>query len=114
MNCAGTAAGDVCRLLGIELPIYGEPIQVNVTEPAAPLVRHLVYYAGDRLTLKQSRRGALIIGGGWPARFDKSGRPTLRLDSFRGNLRTCRHVVPETASVRVIPDLAGSRQRDGG
>lgn len=102
VNCGGVAAGKVSELLGVKLPIYGEPIQVNVTEPAAPLVRHLVYYAGDRLTLKQSRRGALIIGGGWPARFDESGRPTLRLDSFHGNLRICRHVVPKSASVRVI------------
>jgi glycine/D-amino acid oxidase-like deaminating enzyme len=102
VNCGGVAAGTVSELLGVKLPIYGEPIQVNVTEPAAPLVRHLVYYAGDRLTLKQSRRGALIIGGGWPARFDDSGRPTLRLESFHGNLRTCRHVVPRSASVRVI------------
>jgi glycine/D-amino acid oxidase-like deaminating enzyme len=102
VNCAGVAAGNVGKLLGVELPIYGEPIQVNVTEPAAPLVRHLVYFAGDRLTLKQSRRGALIIGGGWPARLDGSGRPTLRLDSVRGNLRVCRHVVPATASARVI------------
>jgi sarcosine oxidase subunit beta len=102
VNCAGAAAGRVGQLIGLDLPIYGEPIQVNVTEPTAPLVRHLVYYAGEKLTLKQSRRGALIIGGGWPARRDEAGRLTLRADSFRGNLRVCRHVVPKTASVRVI------------
>jgi sarcosine oxidase subunit beta len=102
VNCAGAAGGEVGELLGLKLPIYGLPIQVNVTEPAAPLVHHLVYYAGERLTLKQSRRGAFIIGGGWPARYDEAGRPALSADSFRGNLRVCRHVVPQTASVRVI------------
>ena len=44
----------------------GHPIQVNVTEAAAPLVRHLLYFAGEKLTLKQTRLGALLIGGGWP------------------------------------------------
>jgi sarcosine oxidase subunit beta len=102
VNCAGAEAAAVGRLIGVELPIFGEPIQVNVTEPTAPLVRHLVYYAGDRLTLKQSKRGALIVGGGWPAQYDAAGRLTLRPESLKGNLRVCRHVVPKTASVRVI------------
>jgi len=102
VNCAGADAAAVGRLLSLELPIFGEPIQVNVTEPTAPLVRHLVYYAGDRLTLKQSKRGALIIGGGWPAQYDSVGKLTLRPESLRGNLRVCRHVVPKAGSVRVI------------
>jgi glycine/D-amino acid oxidase-like deaminating enzyme len=102
VNCAGAEAATVGRLIGVDLPIFGEPIQVNVTEPTAPLVRHLVYYAADRLTLKQSKRGALIIGGGWPAQYDPAGRLTLRPDSLKGNLRVCRHVVPKAGGVRVI------------
>ena len=48
---------------------------VSATEPAPPLVAHLVYFAGGRLTLKQARRGTLLIGGGWPARLDdRTGR----------------------------------------
>jgi sarcosine oxidase, subunit beta len=102
VNCAGADAASVSRLVGTELPVFGEPIQVNVTEPTAPLVRHLVYYAGDRLTLKQSKRGALIIGGGWPAQYDAAGRLALRPESLKNNLRVCRHVVPKAGSVRVI------------
>jgi glycine/D-amino acid oxidase-like deaminating enzyme len=102
VNCAGADAASVGRLVGAELPVFGEPIQVNVTEPTAPLVRHLVYYAGDRLTLKQSKRGALIIGGGWPAKYDEAGRLALRPESLKNNLRVCRHVVPKAGSVRVI------------
>jgi glycine/D-amino acid oxidase-like deaminating enzyme len=102
VNCAGAEVAAVGRLVGAELPVFGEPIQVNVTEPTDPLLRHLVYYAGDRLTLKQSKRGALIIGGGWPAQYDPAGRLALRPESVRGNLRACRHVVPQAGSVRVI------------
>lgn len=100
VNCAGADAGAVGRLIGIDLPVFGEPIQASVTEPTAPLVRHLVYYAAGKLTLKQSRRGALIIGGGWPARSD--GRLSLRPESLHDNLAICRDVVPKSGSVRVI------------
>jgi sarcosine oxidase, subunit beta len=50
VNCAGAQAGEVGRMLGVDLPIFGEPIQVSVTEPTAPLVEHLVYYAAGKLT----------------------------------------------------------------
>lgn len=102
VNCAGTFGGAVSRLLGVDLPIFGKPIQVSVTEPTAPLVRHLVYYAADKLTLKQTKRGALLIGGGWPSKVDSAGRLSLRLELLRDNLRVCQRVVPQSRSVRVI------------
>ena len=78
VNCAGDEAASVAAMVGIELPLQGFTIQVNVTEPVAPLVRHLVYSAGRRLTLKQARSGALLIGGGYPARLDSgTGRPVI-------------------------------------
>jgi sarcosine oxidase, subunit beta len=102
VNCAGTFGGAVSKLLGVESPIFGKPIQVSVTEPAAPLVRHLVYYAAGKLTLKQTKRGALLIGGGWPSRADTTGRLSLRLESVRDNLRVCQHLVPRSRSIRVV------------
>ena len=59
-------SGSTCRC-------EGRPIQVSVTEATAPLVRHLLYFAGGKLTLKQTRLGALLIGGGWPARLRPGG-----------------------------------------
>ncbi len=41
LDCAGADAGRVAAMLGIDLPIEGHPIQVAVTEPAEPLIRHL-------------------------------------------------------------------------
>ena len=71
VNAAGAEAGRISAMLGLELPIQGHPIQVNVTEPVAPLVKHLVYFAGEKLTLKQARNGSFLIGGGWPARWSQ-------------------------------------------
>lgn len=99
VNCAGAHAEKIAQQVGLGFAIEGFPIQVNVTEPVAPLIGHLVYAAGDRLTLKQTRHGSLLIGGGWPARLDKtSGRLSVDPESVTGNLR---------AALRLVPDLAG-------
>ena len=64
-------------MLGIEVAVQGFPIQVNVTAPVAPIIKHLVYAAGHRLSLKQTANGTLLIGGGWPARR-RSATPAIR------------------------------------
>jgi sarcosine oxidase, subunit beta len=103
VNCAGANAGTVSAMVGLKLPIEGFPIQVNVTEPVAPLVPHLVYFAGGKLTLKQTRQGAFLIGGGWPAKFDLAlGRPLVNPQSVRGNLLLATSVVPALRHVHLL------------
>jgi sarcosine oxidase, subunit beta len=105
---AGGHTPALAAQLGITLPITDEPVQVHVTEPMAPVIPHLVYYAGGRLTLKQARSGTLLIGGGWPASLDAAtGYPTVCTASMRQNLRVAAHVAPWISSVRVIRAWAG-------
>ena len=106
--CAGAETARLARMLGVELPIEGHPMQVNVTEAVAPLVGHLVYFAGDRLTLKQAQVGSLLIGGGWPAGVHpRSGRPTVDLDGVRRNLAVARRVVPAVGRARLLRTWVG-------
>ncbi len=103
VNCAGADAGHVSAMLGLDLPIEGHPIQVNVTEPVAPFLGHLLYFAGEKLTLKQARNGSLLIGGGWPARRSAvEGRLAVDLGSVRSNLNVAQTVVPRIGSVRLL------------
>jgi sarcosine oxidase, subunit beta len=103
INCAGADAGDIARLVGIDLPIERHPIQVNVTESAPPLVHHLVYFAGEKLTLKQTPLGALLIGGGWPSQLDPAtGRLSASAASMRANLEVARKVVPSIDGVQLL------------
>jgi glycine/D-amino acid oxidase-like deaminating enzyme len=105
---AGGRAPALAAQLGITLPITDEPVQVHATEPMAPVIPHLVYYAGGRLTLKQARSGTLLIGGGWPASVDAvTGYPAVSTASMRQNLRIAAHVAPWISSVRVIRAWAG-------
>jgi glycine/D-amino acid oxidase-like deaminating enzyme len=103
VNCGGAEAGRISAMLGLSLPIEGHPIQVNVTEPVEPFIGHLVYFAGEKLTLKQARNGSLLIGGGWPARWSTAGeRPVVSLESLRANLRVAQTVVPRLGSARLL------------
>lgn len=102
INCAGAEAGHLAKMLGLDLQIEAYPIQTSVTEPTAPLIRHLLYAAGEKLSLKQNRLGNILIGGGWDARLDAQGRPVADMASLVGNLKVALSVVPELASVDVI------------
>lgn len=103
VNCAGAGAGRVARMVGLDLEIEGFPIQVNITEPIEPLVPHLIYSAGDRLTLKQTRNGGLVIGGGWAARINsETGRPEVEPASIAPNLRVATNMVPALAGVHLL------------
>jgi glycine/D-amino acid oxidase-like deaminating enzyme len=103
VNAAGADAGRIDAMLGVALPIEAVPIQVSVTEPAEPLVHHLVYFAGGKLTLKQAKNGSFLIGGGWSSRWStRAPRPVVDPHALRGNLRVACHVVPRLASVSLL------------
>ena len=103
VDCAGAAAGQIAGMLGVTLPIEGHAIQVSVTEPVAPLIKHLLYFTGGRLTLKQVANGTCLIGGGWPARRSAAtGDLAVDLRSLRDNLRIAVHVVPAMAEIQLV------------
>ncbi|WP_236826778.1 MULTISPECIES: FAD-binding oxidoreductase [unclassified Blastococcus] len=104
---AGTDLAAFGELLGVRLPVTAEPVQVSVTERVEPLVPHLVYFAGEKLTLKQAGSGALLIGGGWPARRDRAGNPVLDPASLRANLRVAVTVVPAVARAQLLRTWVG-------
>lgn len=106
VSCGGVEAGAVTAMVGVQVSVGGEPIQASVTEAVAPLIRHLVYFAGAPLTLKQARAGSILIGGGWPARL-RDRRPLVDHDSLLANLRVATRVVPEVAQARLLRTWAG-------
>ncbi len=102
VNAAGINAGRVAAFVGARFGIEAYPIQLSVTEPVVPLVRHLVYAARDPLTLKQTKIGTLVIGGGWPSRIDKQGRAEVSIESLTRNLALSLEVVPALRPVKVV------------
>lgn len=105
VNAAGAQAADVARMVGLEIAIEGHPIQVSVTEKRPYLLPWLVYFTGEKLTLKQSAEGGYLIGGGWPARR-RDGRPVVDLGSMARNLSIAKRVMPSLAGVSIVRSWA--------
>lgn len=105
---AGAGTGALAKMFGLDVPASTEPLHMNITEAAEPIIKHLVQHADRQITLKQLRAGMVVIGGGWPARLDGPGEhPTVELDSMIGSLSLAQHVVPRVGALRVIRTWAG-------
>ena len=95
-------------LWGRALPIFDDPAQVGATEPVAPMVHNLVYFAGGKLTFKQAKAGTLLIGGGWASDIDPvTGRNRVNPYNLSANMSVALRVVPSLAGVRLIRTWAG-------
>jgi sarcosine oxidase, subunit beta len=102
VNAAGADAGTIAGLIGLDFPIEAHAIQTTVTEPVAPLIHHLIYSADEKLSLKQTAIGTLLIGGGWPAERDARGRPQVSQRSLVQNMRVALDAVPALGSVQIV------------
>lgn len=108
LDSAGAETGLLAALIGRGLDVEAYPIQLYATEAVQPLVKHLVYFAGGRLTLKQARHGTLLIGGGWPARTDPAtGRHMVDIPALGENLRQAVEVVPRVAGASLLRGWTG-------
>jgi glycine/D-amino acid oxidase-like deaminating enzyme len=106
VNAAGNEAGRIAKLVGGVIELESFPLQLSVTEPIAALISHLVYSAGAPLTLKQNRKGSILIGGGWPATLDNNRRPRVSRESLVGNLDVALSTVPDLAGVAIARSWA--------
>jgi glycine/D-amino acid oxidase-like deaminating enzyme/bacterioferritin-associated ferredoxin len=103
VNACGPWSRDLGRLVGIDLPAHSAPLQMLVTEPAPPLLEHLVAHANRHLSLKQSASGGLVIGGAWTAAYDATRRFIgVTRPSVEGNLWVAQQVLPQLAGLQVL------------
>lgn len=108
VNASGAWSSTVGAMLGVKVPVQGAPLQMIVTEPAPPLVSHLIAHADRHLSMKQAATGGLIIGGGWTAAFDAGMRLNhAERSSIEGNLWVAKQVLPALAGLHVLRCWAG-------
>ena len=105
---AAWGTGSLVRGLGVEIPTAAEPLHMNITEACERRIEHLVQHAERSITLKQFRKGQIVIGGGWPA----TGRgdtetPAVRAESLLGNVALAARLAPAIGPLRVIRTWAG-------
>lgn len=108
VNASGAWSSTVGDMLGVRIPVKGAPLQMIVTEPAPPLVDHLIAHADRHLSLKQAATGGLIIGGGWTAAFHEGMRLNrAQRESIEGSLWVARQVLPAVSGLHMIRCWAG-------
>jgi glycine/D-amino acid oxidase-like deaminating enzyme len=108
VNCAGPWGGRIAAMVGLDLPVTGTVQQVIVTEPAPPLVEHLIAYAHRHLSLKQQDSGGLLIGGGWYGSYDPADGRTRNLRrNIEGNLFVAARVLPALRGLSIIRAWTG-------
>jgi glycine/D-amino acid oxidase-like deaminating enzyme len=107
VNAAGAFAARIGAMLDLDIPVFGAPLQMVVTEAAAPAISHLVAHADRHLTLKQAANGNFLIGGGWTAGLDPvHSHPRPLFSSLEGNLWVAQHVVPGLRKLHIIRSWA--------
>jgi len=105
---AASGSRKLAATLGVLIAADPEPLHMNITEPAPPLIGHLVQHADRPITLKQFGTGQVVIGGGWAARIvGERQHPTVMLSSLIGNVSLAQHIIPAIAPLRVIRTWAG-------
>jgi glycine/D-amino acid oxidase-like deaminating enzyme len=103
VNAAGPWADRIAAMVGLRLPVTGTVQQVIVTEPAPPLMTHLVAMARRHLSLKQQANGSLLIGGGWFGAFDRdTGRTRALRENIQANLWVTDRVLPAVRGLSII------------
>ena len=108
VNASGAWSSTVGDMLGVKIPVKGAPLQMIVTEPAPPLVDHLIAHADRHLSLKQAATGGLIIGGGWTAAFHEGMRLNrAERSSIEGSLWVARRVLPAVSGLHMVRCWAG-------
>jgi glycine/D-amino acid oxidase-like deaminating enzyme len=100
-------------MVGVELPLTTEILQVVITDFGPPLFPHIVTHVRGNLTLKQQKvTGKILIGGAWRGEGDLAGGvKRVRRESLVGNLKWATETIPGIARTSVLRAWVGFEGR---
>jgi glycine/D-amino acid oxidase-like deaminating enzyme len=112
INAAGVWSKDIFRMIGIDLPVTLDPMQVMVTEPSPPIFNHIITHVNGNLTLKQVDSGNVVIGGGLRGEGDeKKGIKRPLYQSMEGSIKTACQAIPLLQTLNLIRCWVGLEGR---
>jgi sarcosine oxidase subunit beta len=112
LNSAGVWSKQIFQMIGIDMPITLDPMQVMVTEQAAPIFPHVITHTKGNLTLKQVDSGNVVIGGGWKSVGDvEKNVKKVKYESMKGNIQYACRVIPALKNLNLIRCWAGLEGR---
>lgn len=105
---AGAWTGQVLGMLGVSAPLGLDVNMVSVTEPTRHFVTGIVFHARGILTVKQTRKGTCLVGGGWQGRGSlEAEEKELHYEAALHNLRLAAQVIPGLASLHLVRMWSG-------
>jgi glycine/D-amino acid oxidase-like deaminating enzyme len=108
LNCAGPWAKFLTRMVGLDVPVSGRIIQVNVSDRRERVLNELVGHIRGGLTLKQTTYGTFMMGGGWPAELcPRTGKPRISRESIVGNTGVAMRILPYLTNVSIVRTWLG-------
>lgn len=108
LNCAGPWAKYLTRMVGLDVPVGGRIIQVNVSDRRERVLDQLVGHVRGGLTLKQTTFGTFMMGGGWPAEIcPRTGEARVSRASVVGNTGVAMRILPCLADVSIVRTWLG-------
>jgi sarcosine oxidase subunit beta len=106
VNAAGGYSQNVCKMVGIDIPVYSERHQILVTEPIEHVQGPMVMSFSKNIYCQQNPKGPFIMGRG-----DDTEARDLRITSswefLEEMAKTVTETLPAVGSLRVIRQWAG-------
>ena len=106
---AGAWSATLLAPHGVDLPLHTCALQMLLTQPGPMSLAQVVGCFDRKLSLKQLRDGAYLIGGGWPASItDEAGnRYEVVDDSIRASREIAGAVYPAVRDAALAQSWAG-------
>jgi len=108
VNAAGAWGGRLAAATDEPVELRPAALQMLVTERLPPLVEAVIGSQGNKISIKQSKEGSVIIGGGHEGDVDLDrGLTRLSLSTVRRNLAAAARLFPDLRNAVVVRSWAG-------
>jgi Glycine/D-amino acid oxidases (deaminating) len=87
---------------GYQVPLRIRYFQASVTAATDYFLPHCIRRVGGMITLKQTRRGNCILGGGWQGHSHFPAPGAISEEALRGNMEIAARVVPRYGSLSML------------
>jgi glycine/D-amino acid oxidase-like deaminating enzyme len=105
---AGAWTGAIAKMVGADIGVGGHVHSVSVTETIDPILPILVQHAAGGLTMKQTKVGTMLIGGGWGGVYDTETRKAwASREGISAAADLAQRILPSLAEVNVLRSWGG-------
>ncbi|WP_231476232.1 NAD(P)/FAD-dependent oxidoreductase [Rhodococcus sp. UNC23MFCrub1.1] len=108
IDVAGPWMAGIASMAGISLDLRPTSLQMHALAAPPHTLDVLVQHVGEGMSIKQDRRGRLVLGGGWPAgTFHDTDAASSLPESTTGNLAQVERLLPSLAALPLVDTWTG-------